>query len=175
MGIATLGFSCCKTSRAVSGGIVGFIAVSLVTTMYGIFNQGVTPLYNSINSTLSGAALSTGDVGTAPTYTDWTAINASFHLTHRERFGFDRPTEGTEVVNVRAVASGMAPIRWADLPPVKPDREAGENGIWHRAGLHPGFEARGPGVVVEENSATLLEDGDRLSVLDDGTLEIVPQ
>jgi hypothetical protein len=29
-------------------------------------------------------------------------------------------------------------------------------------------------VVVEENSATLLEEGDRLLVLDDGTLEISP-
>jgi hypothetical protein len=35
-----------------------------------------------------------------------------------------------------------------------------------------GWEIEGPGVVVEDNSATLLEPGDRLVVLDDGTLAI---
>jgi len=106
---------------------------------------------------------------------DWAVINISFHAAHRERFGFDRPSEPTELVNVRAVASGSAPMSWADLPPVKPASSAGHSGTWHRAGLQPGFEARGPGVVIEENSATLLEEGDRLLVLDDCTLEISPQ
>jgi N-methylhydantoinase A len=103
---------------------------------------------------------------------DWAMINISFHAAHRERFGFDRPSEPTELVNVRAVASGSAPMKWADLPRTEPASSAGDGGTWHRAGLQPGFEARGPGVVVEENSATLLAEGDRLLVLDDGTLEI---
>jgi N-methylhydantoinase A len=108
---------------------------------------------------------------------DWALLNASFHTAHRERFGFDRPSEPTELVNVRAVAGGSAPIRWADLPQPRPTSsaqidEGGYDGVWSRAGLSPGFETIGPGVVVEENSATLLEEGDHLLVLADGTLDI---
>jgi N-methylhydantoinase A len=109
-----------------------------------------------------------------PAVGDWASIDVAFHTAHRERFGFDRPSETTELVNVRAVASGSAPITWAALARTEPASNGGDGGTWHRAGLRPGFEARGPGVVVEENSATLLEEGDRLLVLDDGTLEISP-
>jgi len=107
---------------------------------------------------------------------DWALLNASFHAAHHERFGFDRPFEPSELVNVRAVAAGSAPIRWTDLPQPKPTSSAtGVDGVWSRAGLSPGFETLGPGVVVEENSATLLEEGDHLLVLADGTLQITPQ
>jgi N-methylhydantoinase A len=111
-----------------------------------------------------------------PALSDWAVLDISFHATHRERFGFDRPSEPTELVNVRAVAAGSAPIRWTDLPQPKPTSSAPiDDGVWSRAALAPGFETIGPGVVVEENSATLLEDGDHLLVLSDGTLQISPQ
>ena len=103
----------------------------------------------------------------------WKDIDTSFHANHLERFGFERSPEPTEVVNVRAIASGTAPIRWSDLPSSSDgSTPKGEGGMWWRDTLPPGFESRGPAVIVEENSATLLEPGDRLLVLDDGTLEI---
>ncbi|HEY7824724.1 MAG TPA: hydantoinase/oxoprolinase family protein, partial [Acidimicrobiia bacterium] len=105
----------------------------------------------------------------------WDEITPSFHSTHRERFGFDRPEEAAEVVNLRAVATGEPPIGWSDLPPAPGDTTpTGRDGIWERKTLPAGFETHGPGVVVEENSATLLEEGDHLRVLEDGTLEIGP-
>lgn len=105
----------------------------------------------------------------------WDDITTSFHATHSERFGFQRPDEAVEVVNLRAVATGKAPITWSDLPSVPGDSiPAGADGVWERKTLPAGFETQGPGVVVEENSATLLEEGDRLRVLGDGTLEIEP-
>lgn len=105
---------------------------------------------------------------------DWERITRSFHSSHRERFGFDRPTEPVELVNIRAVATGVPPITWSDLPAVPDDTKPVHNqGVWQRMSLPAGCEVAGPGVVVEDNSATLLEDGDRLTVLEDGALEIV--
>jgi hypothetical protein len=48
-----------------------------------------------------------------------------------------------------------------------------QEGAWHRGSLPSGFELSGPAVIVEDTSATLLDHGDRMAVLDDGTLEIV--
>lgn len=106
---------------------------------------------------------------------EWPALISRFHTAHRERFGFDRSEASVEVVNVRAVASGSPPITWRDLPRV-PSRPAPSHGgpVWPRESLPVGFEITGAAVVVEDNSATLLEPGDRLTVLEDGTLEIVP-
>ncbi len=93
----------------------------------------------------------------------WKDITRSFHSNHRERFGFDRPEEAVEVVNLRAVATGKAPITWSDLPPAPGDTiPVGTDGVWERKTLPAGFETHGPGVVVEENSATLLEEGNQL-------------
>lgn len=104
---------------------------------------------------------------------DWPSIAGRFHVVHRERFGFDRPGERVEVVNLRAVAEGNPPIIWSDLPPLVGKGEPVESGgVWQRDSLPPGFEVAGPAVVIEENSAVLLEDDDRLCVLDDGTLRI---
>lgn len=103
----------------------------------------------------------------------WEVVSARFHQVHRERFGFDRPTEPVEMVNVRAVATGTPPITWSDLPArSKTSTPIGESGVWRRDSLPAGFVTTGPGVVVEDNSATLLEVGDQLAVLEDGTLEI---
>lgn len=107
---------------------------------------------------------------------DWSSLAADFHMAHRERFGFDRSDAPVELVNLRAVATGRSPIQWSDLPETPTDlAPVGGEGVWERASLPTGFELTGPGVVVEANSATLLESGDRLTVLGDGTLEIVPE
>jgi hypothetical protein len=44
--------------------------------------------------------------------------------------------------------------------------------VWQRDTLPAGFEMTGPGVIVEENSAVLIQHDDRLVVLEDGSLEI---
>ena len=104
---------------------------------------------------------------------DWARLASRFHTTHRERFGFDRPDQEVEVVNLRGVALGSPPIRWADLPSVPAStKPEGADGVWQRDSLPSGFETTGPAVVIEDNSATLLEEGDHLVTLDDGTLEI---
>lgn len=105
---------------------------------------------------------------------DWESIADDFHATHRSRFGFDRPTEPVEVVNVRAVATGAPPISWSDLPKAPEGQEPlADAGVFDRKTLPAGFEVSGPAAVVEDNSTTLLEVGDRLGVLDDGTMQIV--
>ncbi len=104
---------------------------------------------------------------------DWGGLATRFHEAHRARFGFDRPGEAVEVVNVRATASGPPPLTWDDLP-LAPAHgpPVGGDGVWQRRSLPVGHVLDGPAVVVEENSAVLLESGDRLTVLDDGTLQI---
>lgn len=103
----------------------------------------------------------------------WPRTGDEFHRLHRERFGFDRAGEPVEVVNIRATAAGDAPLRWTDLPRLTvTSNPTGNDGVWQRSSLPAGFEIIGPGVVVEDNSATLLEGGDVLKVLDDGSLEI---
>jgi len=103
----------------------------------------------------------------------WTELRTTFEDSHLQRFGFVRPGEPIELVNLRSVATGEAPMTWADLPHIDEGRTAqGSDGIWQRETLPPGFGLEGPAVVIEANSAVLLEAGDRLSVLDDGTLEI---
>jgi N-methylhydantoinase A len=108
-----------------------------------------------------------------PATADWDHLTSAFHQAHRDRFGFDRPGESVEMVNIRAVASGRPPITWSDLPAASSESEpVGGDGVWRRESMPVGWEIEGPGVVVEDNSATLLEPGDRLVVLDDGTLAI---
>lgn len=103
----------------------------------------------------------------------WTEMRAAFEKAHHETFGFNRPGESIEVVNVRAAANGDAPMAWADIPGVDSDLDpVDRDGVWDRATLPPGFVIKGPALVVETNSAILVEGGDSLTVLEDGTLEI---
>lgn len=104
----------------------------------------------------------------------WDELRSRFEAAHRDSFGFRRPGEPIEVVNLRAVANGESPVSWSDLPQVSPDVEPeARGGVWQRQSLPRGFVLDGPGIVVETNSAVLVERGDRLTVMDDGTLEIV--
>lgn len=108
-----------------------------------------------------------------PAEFDWAELTPRFHAAHKERFGFDRPGEDVELVNIRAVAISRPPITWADLPPISKEAvPVGGDGVWQRGSLPAGFETRGPAVIVENNSATLLEPEDRMTVLEDGSLEI---
>lgn len=103
----------------------------------------------------------------------WDVLRARFEEAHRQRFGFDRPGEPVELVNLRASSSGPAPMRWDDLPPHRAQGipEARE-GVWRRESLPAGFTLEGPAIVAETNSVVLLDHGDQLVVLYDGTLEV---
>ncbi|MGB8361324.1 MAG: hypothetical protein WCE80_08005, partial [Acidimicrobiia bacterium] len=103
----------------------------------------------------------------------WDGLAARFHTAHLERFGFDRAGEAIEVVNLRATAYGEPPLDWGDLPSLDKELEpVGGDGIWQRQSLPAGFTLGGPAVVVEDDSATLLEEDDIMTVLPDGALEI---
>jgi N-methylhydantoinase A len=108
-----------------------------------------------------------------PVDAGWEGVVDDFHIAHRERFGFDRPAEPVEVVNVRAVASGVAPLSWKEMPHLD-DRAVPlrRGAAWDRSSLPAGFVATGPDLVVEDDSATLLEAGGRMMVEPDGTLRI---
>ena len=103
----------------------------------------------------------------------WSEVRDRFESTHLQMFGFTRPGEPTEVVNVRATASGESSLSWSDLPGISSDVEpVVRDGVWDRRHLPPGFQIDGPATITEANSAVLIEEGNRLNVLADGTLEI---
>ena len=103
----------------------------------------------------------------------WAELRVAFEAAHRRHFGFGRPGEPMELVNLRSVATGEAPMTWSDLPLRRRDGQPRHRDrVWQRESLSAGFIVEGPALVVETNSAVLLEDGDRLTILDDGTLEI---
>ena len=122
---------------------------------------------------------------TVPLCDDWLTLRSVFEVEHHRRFGFVQEGQPIELVNVRAVVWGRAPMVWSDLHALSASRrpEAGSTlarvegreiqvPVWGRAELPPGFETEGPAIVVESDSATWLEPDDRVVVHDDGTLEI---
>ena len=103
----------------------------------------------------------------------WAAVRRAFEEAHRQMFGFDRQEESIELVNLRAVATGEAPLSWPDLPRVHGDlRPQRVGSTWDRATLPPGTEIRGPAAVIERNSAVVVEEDSLLTVLPDGSMEI---
>jgi N-methylhydantoinase A len=115
----------------------------------------------------------------------WAEIRRSFEQDHRARFGFTRDDQPIELVNVRAEVMGQAPLSWSDLPSVpgvdrpvatRAESRLGERTVevevWMRSDLPPGFETRGPAIIVETDSAVWLEPDDTMLVHQDGTLEI---
>jgi len=110
---------------------------------------------------------------------DWSRLRTSFEQAHRSHFGFDRSGEPIELVDVRAEVTGTASLSWGELPRRSGDRvpelvattESGRS-IWHRDHLPAGFEVAGPALIVERDSVTLLDHGNRALVHEDGTLEI---
>lgn len=104
---------------------------------------------------------------------EWAPTRERFESTHHQRFGFTRPDEPIELVNLRSVALGDPPLRWSDLPRIEPSGgETNRGNVWFREALGDGAQVEGPALVVEENAAILLESGDAMTVLADGTLEI---
>ncbi|MGB7859629.1 MAG: hydantoinase/oxoprolinase family protein [Acidimicrobiia bacterium] len=104
---------------------------------------------------------------------EWAPTRERFESSHHQRFGFTRPDEPIELVNLRSVALGDPPLTWSDLPRIEPSGgETNRGNVWFREALGDGVQVDGPALVVEENAAILLERGDAMTVLADGTLEI---
>ncbi|MEX1037474.1 MAG: hydantoinase/oxoprolinase family protein [Acidimicrobiia bacterium] len=111
-------------------------------------------------------------------------VRGDFVAEHKSRFGFDLEDTAVEVVNVRGVAYGEAPITWdavvhgSGQEPEQIERPLWIGNqevvadVWRRTTLPAGFELEGPALIVDGTASVLAEDGDRVRVLDDGTLEI---
>jgi N-methylhydantoinase A/oxoprolinase/acetone carboxylase beta subunit len=116
---------------------------------------------------------------TVPADPDWGSLRFRFEEAHRSHFGFDRPKEPIELVDVRAEVAGVPSVTWGDLPArsahgISEPVSTTDQGlvVWDRDQLPSGFEIEGPALIVERDSVTLLDHGDRLTVHHDGTLEI---
>ena len=113
-----------------------------------------------------------------PLVTDWFVLRQGFEVAHQARFGFARAEEPIELVNIRAEATGPAPMTWEEIPSISggnrnsEPESVGDIPVWQREGLGAGHDIEGPSVIVERDSAVWLEAGDRMLVHDDGTLEI---
>jgi N-methylhydantoinase A/oxoprolinase/acetone carboxylase beta subunit len=112
-------------------------------------------------------------------------VRSDFVAEHRTRFGFDLKDSAAEVVNIRGVAYGAAPIAWGDIgfePASAPERiqrpmwvreDETLVDVWRRTSLPAGFEIDGPALIVDGTASVLAESDDRVRVLDDGILEIM--
>jgi N-methylhydantoinase A len=104
---------------------------------------------------------------------------AAFHRQHEQRYGFSHPGRAVEIVNLRLrmVASGE-PYKPLRRDPVAGDGRAAqydscnivfEDGwtsasLYHRHALVPGDQVRGPAMITEYTSATVLAAGDTATV-----------
>lgn len=103
----------------------------------------------------------------------------TFHNIHRERYGFSREDRPVEIVNLRlrmiAAAQPFAPKRgetrkgdgseaWYAERPVYFDGGFVRTQMFARDRLHPGDVIRGPAMVTEYTSATLLPMGSNAEV-----------
>jgi N-methylhydantoinase A len=103
----------------------------------------------------------------------WPIVRDRFESTHLQLFGFSRPGEVVELVNLRVTANGEPPLSWEDVPgPASNLQPVAREDVWDRPTLPPGFVIEGPAIITETSSAVLIQGGDRLEVLGDGTLEI---
>ena len=102
-----------------------------------------------------------------------------FHQAHQQAYGFSRPEERVEAVNLRTVCIGKIPsIQLLKSEPsdedpgnalkevrrVYFDGEWFESKIYARENLHTGNRIEGPSVIEEMGSTTLIHPGDRGTV-----------
>ena len=93
---------------------------------------------------------------------DVAALEERFNALHEQLYGFRMPDTASEIVNLRAVGTGVRPS--PELPEHEPgggdpsDAEV-EPGIYDRARLAPGHRLRGPAIVTEFDSTTVVLAG----------------
>jgi N-methylhydantoinase A len=126
----------------------------------------------------------------------WETLIDDFRSEHERQYGFSLPDEPVELIDLRATAylvsdSGSGPTLpdAADGPtgaggPAQPDRPCHPRAVWFgpepvadcpiltRSSLHPGSSLRGPAVIQEPDSTTLVWPGDTVAALDGGVLEL---
>lgn len=98
---------------------------------------------------------------------DWLQAFAS---AHQQRYGYVQANRGVNVVAARVIATGKSGTR---SPPscVLPDRnELAEQPMRSRASLRPGDCLRGPAIIVEPLTTTIVDEGWRATMLSGGEL-----
>jgi N-methylhydantoinase A len=114
------------------------------------------------------------------------AIRDSFDALHEQRYAHHSKEESVEIINVRLVALGRRAK--LSLPPVRKGHKVEprerrpvfldqgdqpfECPVYHRDAMAGGAEIKGPALVSEYGSTTMLFPGDRLAVADTGELVI---
>jgi N-methylhydantoinase A len=99
-------------------------------------------------------------------------LTAAFHRTHRERYGHGDVENDLEIVNVRLRATGLTSKPRIGRHRKRRSRAVpkGETRLWlsnrsvlapvyERASLEPGALLRGPAIIVEYGSTTLVPAG----------------
>ena len=111
-------------------------------------------------------------------------IPGALDAAHTQAYGYALPDEPVEVVTLRVVATGVAaldtpPESWSHAAVEAPatttlliDRADVEVPVRSRASLRPGDVVEGPAVVVQPDSTTLLNPGDRAEVASEGSLVV---
>ena len=90
------------------------------------------------------------------------ALEAGFNDLHDQLYGFRMPDTQAEIVNLRAVGTGVRPS--PELPEGElhgPDASAAElePGQYDRGALRPGNRIAGPAIVTEFDSTTVVLEG----------------
>jgi N-methylhydantoinase A len=83
-------------------------------------------------------------------------LQTDFEVAHEARNGFKSPGVEIEVVTVRIAALAPPALAWGEIGGT----------------LKPGLEMSGPAIIEGANATTFLDEGERMVVLDDGTMEI---
>ena len=115
----------------------------------------------------------------------WDVLSDRFHVLHRERNGFARPSDPIEIVTVRATVTGTPAIDPDTAFAWSPDGEARlgarmvvtdagqmEAGVWRREGLPIGATIAGPAVIEESEATTWIGPGEQAVVVPSGALEV---
>lgn len=131
--------------------------------------------------------LPTTGAATAAWSFDLETVKAAFDEEHLQRYGTSAPHEKAELVSLRVTAHGRMvepdmlwhdPIGGTDAPPDRMKRvHFGEAGfvatpVYKREALKPGFETRGPALIEEHASTTVIWPADHLQVDGCGNLDI---
>ena len=116
---------------------------------------------------------------TAPAVADAARLRALFFEVHEMNYGFHNPDDPVEIVNLRLTARGrLAKPPAPEIPAAEGEAPAplSARGVWFdaeasletpvfdRAVLAPGHVVRGPAVVEQLDSTTLLHPGDEARV-----------
>jgi N-methylhydantoinase A len=115
----------------------------------------------------------------------WATLADRFHVVHRERNGFARPSDPIEVVTIRANVTGTPAINPETAFSWSPDGEArlgtrtvvtdtgpAEASVWRREGLTVGAEIAGPAVIEEREATGWIGPGEHAVVSVTGALEV---